>query len=207
MSTRIIPGLIYGFIFSICAIDEKLIFINILLIFFLIQTNYEFYKITERSKSILLTIIAPILYLLVPIIIIKNLKLEFGSNYLLFILFITWINDISAYIIGKKIGKTKLSKISPKKTIEGFLGSIIICMITCNWLVINLNIDLTINSIFLAFIISISCNSGDLIESLIKRKFHKKDSGYIMGGHGGILDRLDSLLIAAPVFYIIVLYY
>lgn len=206
MFTRIIPALIYGIIFYTCTYQKNIIFLNVLLTCLIVQLNIELYNVTKKSKSITFGILIPIFYIILPILIIQKIKLEFGYNYLLFVIFMTWINDTSAFVIGKKIGKHKLSNISPNKTIEGFLGSLIISVMTCYYLLPILNIELNINPIYLGSLISLSCNLGDLIESLIKRKFNKKDSGKIMLGHGGMLDRLDSLLLSAPLFYFIVMY-
>ena len=205
MFTRIIPALIYGSVFYICILQKDIIFLNMLFTFFLIQLNIEFYNITKKGQSIFFQILIPIIYILLPILIMQNIKFEFGFNYLLFIVLMTWINDVSAFFIGKKIGKNKLSNISKNKTIEGFFGSLLVSMLLCYYITLNLNIALNINPIFIGAIISISCNIGDLIESAIKRKFNKKDSGNIMIGHGGLLDRLDSLLLSTPIFYIILI--
>ena len=128
---RILPGFIYGFFFLVCAQLENIVFINLLLTFFLIQLNIEFYNITVSEKNIFYKYILPIIYFIIPIIIIKNIRTGYGSEYLVFLLLMTWINDISAFFIGKKIGKNKLSNISPNKTVEGLLGSIFICILVC----------------------------------------------------------------------------
>ena len=204
---RILPGFIYGFFFLVCAQLENIVFINLLLTFFLIQLNIEFYNITVFEKNIFYKYILPIIYFIIPIIIIKNIRTGYGSEYLVFLLLMTWINDISAFFIGKKIGKNKLSNISPNKTVEGLLGSIFICILVCGKLSFFFNLSININSLLLGFIISISCNAGDLLESKIKRKYNVKDSGKIMKGHGGILDRLDSILIASTIYYLILIYF
>ena len=204
---RILPGFIYGFFFLVCAQLENIVFINLLLTFFLIQLNIEFYNITVFEKNIFYKYILPIIYFIIPIIIIKNIRTGYGSEYLVFLLLMTWINDISAFFIGKKIGKNKLSNISPNKTVEGLLGSIFICILVCGKLSVFFNLNININSLLLGFIISISCNAGDLLESKIKRKYNVKESGKIMKGHGGILDRLDSILIASTIYYLILIYF
>ena len=204
---RILPGFIYGFFFLVCAQLENIVFINLLLTFFLIQLNIEFYNITVSEKNIFYKYILPIIYFIIPIIIIKNIRTGYGSEYLVFLLLMTWINDISAFFIGKKIGKNKLSNISPNKTVEGLLGSIFICILVCSKLSVFFNLSININPLLLGFIISISCNAGDLLESKIKRKYNVKDSGKIMKGHGGILDRLDSILIASTIYYLILIYF
>ena len=109
-----------------------------------------------------------------------------------------WINDTMAYIVGSFIGKTPLSKISPKKTWEGTVGGALIAIavvtiVASKWLNIDWRIVLGISSIS-----SIVGTFGDLIESKLKRMAGVKDSGQIMPGHGGFLDRFDSLLLATP---------
>jgi len=120
-----------------------------------------------------------------------------------------WINDTMAYIVGSLIGKTPLSKISPKKTWEGTIGGVILCIGAISFLFPLLFYsfsDLTL-SIALAFIATISAIAGtfgDLLESKLKRMAGVKDSGHIMPGHGGFLDRFDSLLLATPFVWLFV---
>ena len=114
------------------------------------------------------------------------------------LIFSIWINDTMAYIVGSFIGKTPLSKISPKKTWEGTVGGALIAIavvtiVASKWLNIDWRIVLGISSIS-----SIVGTFGDLIESKLKRMAGVKDSGQIMPGHGGFLDRFDSLLLATP---------
>jgi phosphatidate cytidylyltransferase len=106
-----------------------------------------------------------------------------------------------AYIIGSLIGKTPLSKLSPKKTWEGTIGGVILSALVItvfaafkHWPVIN--------CLIITLITSITGTMGDLLESKIKRMADVKDSGIIMPGHGGFLDRFDSLLIAVPVVWL-----
>jgi len=120
------------------------------------------------------------------------------------ILILVWTNDTFAYIVGKKFGKHKLfERISPKKTIEGLLGGIVFAIIAS--LVLNhfftlLNVYIWIAS---AIFVGLFGTLGDLVESHFKREAGVKDSGSIMPGHGGILDRLDSILFISPFLYII----
>lgn len=114
-----------------------------------------------------------------------------------------WINDTMAYIVGSLIGKTPLSKISPKKTWEGTVGGILLCIIVIALLVplLIFSIGITPFSVYLAIIAGIAAITGtfgDLLESKLKRMAGVKDSGQIMPGHGGFLDRFDSLLLATP---------
>jgi phosphatidate cytidylyltransferase len=114
-----------------------------------------------------------------------------------------WINDTMAYIVGSLIGKRPLSKISPKKTWEGTIGGIILS-ITAVGFVFSLFFSVPTPASFLylfcsiAAIAAITGTFGDLLESKLKRMAGVKDSGHIMPGHGGFMDRFDSLLIAIP---------
>ena len=122
---------------------------------------------------------------------------SFRFTVLIFTIAVIWISDTMAYLVGSFIGKTPLSKISPKKTWEGTAGgSILAIAVGClfAWS-INLNI---IHTAFLTTIIAISGTLGDLLESKLKRTADVKDSGSFMPGHGGFLDRFDSLLVAVP---------
>jgi phosphatidate cytidylyltransferase len=114
-----------------------------------------------------------------------------------------WVNDTMAYIVGSFIGKTPLSKVSPKKTWEGTIGGIILGVLAIGFLfpLIYLpvhNFPITIIFALVAAIASIAGTFGDLLESKLKRMANVKDSGSFMPGHGGFLDRFDSLLLATP---------
>ena len=126
------------------------------------------------------------------------------------IIFSMWINDTMAYLVGSMIGKTPFSKISPKKTWEGTGGGAILCV-----LVIGFLFPLLADKYFYPFaqkqtwfIIAAICaifgTGGDLLESKLKRMANVKDSGSIMPGHGGFLDRFDSLLVAVPFVWLYV---
>src|SRR5690606_16322859 len=117
-----------------------------------------------------------------------------------------WVNDIFAYLMGKFFGKNKLiSHISPKKTIEGFIGGCMASLITGVVFFKILNEHTVIYWIVLALIISIFGTFGDLVQSQLKREAGVKDSGFIMPGHGGIYDRLDSIVFAVPFVYLYIL--
>lgn len=114
-----------------------------------------------------------------------------------------WINDTMAYIVGSLIGKTPLSKISPKKTWEGTIGGIILASLLMGWLGSMFDEWFVFGQSFtwwtiLAAVAAIIGTIGDLLESKLKRMAGVKDSGSLMPGHGGFLDRFDSLLLATP---------
>lgn len=120
-----------------------------------------------------------------------------------------WINDTMAYIVGSLIGKTPLSRISPKKTWEGTTGGILLCIVVIAFLLPLLIFQESnkATSVFLAIIAGISAIAGtlgDLLESKLKRMAGVKDSGQIMPGHGGFLDRFDSLLLATPFVWLFI---
>jgi phosphatidate cytidylyltransferase len=126
------------------------------------------------------------------------------SKFLIIGIFIMiWVNDSFAYLVGKTIGKTKLFKsVSPKKTIEGSLGGLVFTF-GAAYILHLYNNDLTlIQWLILAAVIVITGSLGDLVESKFKRLANVKDSGAILPGHGGLLDRLDSLVFAAPFAYL-----
>lgn len=120
-----------------------------------------------------------------------------------------WINDTMAYLIGSLIGKTSLSKISPKKTWEGTIGGIItsIGIVWLSGFYIFHYGYLTYHLLIITGIASITGTFGDLIQSKLKRMANVKDSGSIMPGHGGFLDRFDSLLLAIPFVWLFVYFF
>ncbi len=126
----------------------------------------------------------------------------FYPNIIVGVFILIWVNDSFAYLIGKNFGRHKLlERISPKKTIEGFLGgfmgSIIASFIIFKYLnSMSLGIWIT-----LAIFVSVLGTIGDLIQSKFKRQAGVKDSGFLMPGHGGIYDRLDSVLYVSPFIY------
>lgn len=140
----------------------------------------------------------------VPCIIgIIKIQENFGPTYLLYILICIWATDIGAYFVGKTFGKHKLAEtISPKKTIEGLIGGIILALIVAIFGAFMLKIH-GIKWLLLLTLVLISCLwsvIGDLFESMIKRLANVKDSGNLLPGHGGVFDRIDSLIAAIPIF-------
>jgi phosphatidate cytidylyltransferase len=126
-----------------------------------------------------------------------------GEWLIFFLLLVTWASDTGAYYIGTLYGRHRLApRISPKKTVEGLvgglIGAIIIGYVARWWFLPELS---GLDCLVLAILLTIAGLWGDLTESVMKRSVGMKDSGGILPGHGGMLDRLDSLLFAAPAFY------
>ncbi|OAB29033.1 phosphatidate cytidylyltransferase [Flavobacterium fryxellicola] len=180
--------------------------VSIKCILFLFYDNIQ--KISTSSKYLYL-----LGYIMLPFVFIT--KISFGINdynpkIIIGLFILIWTNDTFAYIVGKSIGRTKLfEKISPKKTIEGFLGGILFAVLA-GYLIskyyIKANPEFSDRSILIwtsiAVIVGIAGTIGDLIESKFKRIAGVKDSGSIMPGHGGILDRLDSVIFVAPIIFL-----
>ena len=138
------------------------------------------------------------------IYLIANFKGFYDPSIILGCFILIWVNDSFAYIVGKSFGKQKLFySISPHKTVEGFLGGLLFCCISAS--IVSRYIDETLttpNWLIIAIIVSVFGTLGDLIESKLKRESNVKDSGKIIPGHGGILDRLDSIIFASPYIYL-----
>lgn len=158
-----------------------------------------------------------ILYIILPILLLVDMGTLFtlfskdqwvyNSLYPCAIIFSIWINDTMAYIVGSMIGKTPFSKISPKKTWEGTGGGAVLCVIVMGILAFFIPAAKEISIwhwVAIAALCAVFGTLGDLLESKIKRMANVKDSGNFMPGHGGFLDRFDSLLVATPVVWIYV---
>lgn len=126
-----------------------------------------------------------------------------GAQLLMFLFVLVWSADIGAYFVGKSMGKRKLMpNVSPGKTVEGFLGGVLCaCVITVLFgYCLSWSLEQYAIGLFVATLISTISVLGDLTESMFKRQAGIKDSGSILPGHGGILDRIDSLTATAPIF-------
>lgn len=148
-------------------------------------------------------------YIILPFLLITKIpfgKVGYNPKIIISVFILIWTNDTFAYIVGKSIGKRKLfEKVSPKKTIEGFIGGVLFAVLA-SYIISKYYIKIVESNTFIwiitALIVSIFGTIGDLIESKFKRIAGVKDSGRIMPGHGGILDRLDSVIFATPIIFL-----
>ena len=137
------------------------------------------------------------------LVLIANYYPEYNPNILLGCFILVWVNDTFAYLVGSRFGKQKLfPSISPKKTVEGFLGGLLFACISSYFIAEYTNTLTFTYWLILSVIVSVFGTVGDLIESKFKRQAKVKDSGVIMPGHGGLLDRFDSIIFAAPFIYL-----
>ena len=176
--------------------------IQLLVNLFIKKKNYPSNTIQKLDISIRYLLLSFAFLLLLPFI-----NGGYEASVILSLIIFIWVNDSFAFFVGKNLGKRKLfESVSPKKTIEGFLGGVFFTLITaflvsyfCDFLSLT-------NLLVISLIASILGTIGDLVESKFKRQANTKDSGTIMPGHGGILDRLDSLLFVAPFVYLYIHY-
>jgi phosphatidate cytidylyltransferase len=179
-------------------------------------------KDPRRGLPTATSVIFSIPYVILPFLLLLAFRANAnGSFQILFIFCAVWSGDVAAYYVGKNIGKRKLAAlISPNKTIEGAIASLLFSSIACVTYVAFVNRFLPdfatgsyhlpmmyaspqmmkpLHVVFFAIAINLAAQLGDLAESMIKRGADVKDSGTLLPGHGGMLDRVDALLFAIPV--------
>jgi len=167
-------------------------------------------KIWRRKTIIIVPIILSFLFLLLFIYTAYRLRIENGPAGILFILGVCIFSDIGGYIIGKSIGGIKLTKISPNKTISGSFGSFLFSLFPLGiFMILHLQLSFqefnpSDKHILYCLLLSFSCQLGDLIISYFKRLAKVKDTGKILPGHGGMLDRIDGVIFAIPTTVLII---
>jgi phosphatidate cytidylyltransferase len=172
----------------------------------------EFIKLLKKidPDNYKLKSLSGLLYITLPVVLVIWMRVNnfnFKSdNYLKVIpcgiVFSIWINDTMAYIVGSFIGKTPLSSISPKKTREGTFGGIVLCVLVITLIGYFTSFYSVADWIIISLFCGIFGTLGDLLESKLKRMANVKDSGSLMPGHGGFLDRFDSMLVAIPFVFV-----
>ncbi|MBL4594445.1 MAG: phosphatidate cytidylyltransferase [Flavobacteriales bacterium] len=189
-------------------VQFKYIFIPIIMMFFIFIVEL-YRKKSAPFVNIAFTVLGAI-YVAIPFAMLFDLGYysntgilsEYSFQIILGFFLLLWMNDTGAYLSGRFFGKHKLfERISPKKTWEGSIGGGIVTLALAYILSIYFtNLSLT-NWMILGFIIAVFGGLGDLVESMLKRSLNIKDSGKLLPGHGGILDRFDGLLLSVPFVY------
>lgn len=176
---------------------------------FLVVGLCEFFRIVRENPRRIYNWIYLIIFLsgLLAMYMINSVD----SNWLTVLVTMVMLNDTFAYIVGSKLGRTRFSSVSPNKTLEGYIGGMVVSV--CSFLLfyflinpmysfIDLKNDSLVFLIVVVIVTLISANIGDLLESYFKRINKVKDSGTIIYGHGGMLDRVDSWIVASIIFYL-----
>jgi|TARA_B100000745_G_scaffold98268_1_gene62588 phosphatidate cytidylyltransferase len=202
LKKRIITSIVLIGIFLFCYFIHAYFFYALIAIVSLIswiESNNIFKKIKLRKSLKNINVFLSFSYLSFFAFIVCYSYYEKIS--LIFILLVCIFSDVGGYIIGKTIGGKKLTKISPKKTISGSIGSLFFSIIPLFILNIydNDEYPIKIFIFLLCLLISLACQIGDLFVSYLKRKAKVKDTGNILPGHGGLLDRIDGIILAVPV--------
>jgi phosphatidate cytidylyltransferase len=214
--TGITPSLQSGFlngafiycVFALITYDDtnayhQLIFaLPLTLSFIFIQ---ELFKKTEAPFTNIAYTYLGLIFTVIPFTFFHALAYVTGTfnfHFPMAFLLMLWANDTGAYLVGSQMGRTKLfERHSPKKTWEGFLGGIIITAGAAFWISTYFTELGWQQWVWIGVLISTFGTTGDLVESMFKRSINVKDSGGILPGHGGLLDRFDGLLMAAPIVY------
>jgi len=185
-------------------IFKSYVILNYCLIVLGVLSILEFLNLTRKTFKTKLGFILLNIFFMSYIFIFCFIFLMFFNNTLLkytlsIILFGCIASDIGGFIFGKIFKGPKLTKISPNKTYSGAIGSIVLTLITVSFLFYYFLKIFNVDIIILALVVSIFCQLGDLLFSLLKRKAKVKDTGNILPGHGGVLDRLDGIYLGIPV--------
>ncbi len=189
-------------------LETKILILFGVFLFFFPLINALFSK-SQNAITYIGKVLTTYLYVVVPFSLIiaipvfSNLGV-YNTKIILGIFILTWTSDTFAYLVGRKFGKHKLfERISPKKTIEGSIGGLLFTLIAALILSNYFMPSLPAKHWFtIALIVSVFGSLGDLIESMFKRQANIKDSSNLIPGHGGFLDRLDSIIFAAPFIFI-----
>ena len=201
---RAISGAFYVVIMWLGASYSELSFI-VLFIMLGIVSIYEMWKLRNGKSKFLAFSYVLIHFILIQLIVTKEDQQNWNSNLILFMFILTWTFDTFAYLFGVRFGKHKIMpSISPKKSWEGFGGGFVFSIIASY---LSYSFFFKFEDIRIPLIISIilpfTATLGDFIESHYKREAGVKDSGNLIPGHGGILDRMDAFMITIPAIYIL----
>lgn len=196
-----IPALGYGHVAFRATVAILALYMIVRMVVALNDLRPHAYR--EMAKSVL-----GVMYIALPMYLLNMLYSWQGemTHMLVLNMFIMiWLNDTGAFCFGSLLGKHRLcERLSPKKSWEGFWGGLLCCVVygwVCyQWLGLQLSLPVCL---IMGVVVSVCATLGDLFESMLKRTVHVKDSGALIPGHGGILDRIDSLLMVAPAMFVL----
>jgi phosphatidate cytidylyltransferase len=224
---QMIPGIITGISGYILATLSaagiiRLKFMLLIIPLILIMMIIELYRKQEKPFDSLSHTFFPFIYSLLPFslfpfsaynhhgigTLIPHGNIVFSPGIVVGFFLLIWANDTGAYLIGVTLGKHRLfERISPKKSWEGFVGGVILAALV-SWLLSGwLGVVSPLKWIIISLIIAIAGTYGDLVESMLKRSAGIKDSGNIMPGHGGFLDRFDSAVMSFPLVFLFISFF
>jgi phosphatidate cytidylyltransferase len=208
IQTGIINGFFIYMIFALIVFGDSVLLHKLLVLLTLTVSAIFIQELFKKSPTPFISIsytLAGLVFVCLPFTFfhaIAFVKNGYNFHYPLAFLLLLWTNDTGAYLTGRKFGRTKLfERHSPKKTWEGFIGG---ALLSCGvaFILSRYFDELSwIQWVIEAVLISFFGTLGDLVESMFKRSINVKDSGEILPGHGGLLDRFDGLLLAAPIVY------
>lgn len=172
------------------------------LIYIMVRLAFQLFAHKKLPIEMLYTSFMSQIYVSVPLTVAALLYLLYGYGLVLAMFILIWLNDTGAYIVGSSLGRHRLyESISPKKSWEGFFGGLLFC-IGGAIVMFLLGLPATplslVGMLGFSVVVCVASTIGDLVESMIKRSHNIKDSGSILPGHGGVLDRIDSLLYVSP---------
>ena len=202
---RLLSSIILIPLTLICIYQGSILF-NFFLLILLILSIYEWKKISNKKFLFIFGLI----FLFFSFYTAYEIRNAFNYNGLFIFLFLTIIcvsSDLGGYTFGKIFKGPKLTKISPNKTYSGVLGSFVLSIILTSFFVYRIEyleitiLELNINLIILIIVLSFISQTGDLLISYFKRKSNLQDTGNLIPGHGGILDRIDGIIFVIPTFY------
>jgi phosphatidate cytidylyltransferase len=223
MITGIITGIIFYVLATLCAAGKvPLKFLLLILPMLAGIMIIELYRKQEKPFDSLSHTFFPLIYTVIPFslfpfsaynheglrTLLPHGELIFSPGIVIGFFLLIWANDTGAYLIGVTLGKHRLfERISPKKSWEGFIGGVIIAagasLLLAGWL----GVVSPVKWIILSLIVSVTGTLGDLVESMLKRSIGIKDSGNIMPGHGGFLDRFDSAVMSFPLVFLFISFF
>ena len=201
-----IGAVLFLLVFYICSFNKSLAISLLVIPFIILVFILELYRNQSNPLANISYTLLGILYVSLPITLFNQFAFYFSQEYtyqiVLGFFILLWINDTAAYVFGISFGKHRLfERISPKKSWEGFIGGTIITILSSFLLGNFLNLLSRPDWIFIGLIISVGGVFGDLVESMFKRTAGLKDTGKILPGHGGMLDRIDSVLLCSPLVF------